>query len=773
MKKLLLSIFVITISIFSLTAQVNRQMVLIEVGTGTGCPYCPGAAMGLHDLYTNGDPVAGVEYHSYNSSDPFNTPEAAARNSWYGITGYPTAQFDGEYNEYVGGSNTTSLYGSYLPIVNTRIAMQSDFTVEIFGQNTGTLYDVVVRVNHVGSYSGTNLKVRFALTETDIPYSWQGQSMVDFCERLMAPDENGTAISFTSGTSQDINLSFTFDNTWVDSNCELIAWIQDDANKYVLQTESVMLLNLEADVAGAGFTSNSSWTCEGSTVDFTDESTGSITTWDWTFEGGTPTTSTDQNPTVTYANQGNYDVTLYVSDGTTNSTLSIPDMIEVIVPPVQPNTPVGETNVCADGNYVYTTNAVPYTDTYIWELSPTDAGTLTPNGTEATFESDGSWTGSYTISVRADNSCGDGIWSTPISCSLNLTPAPFMLSDGGAMCEGSTGIEITQNGSETGIDYELYRDNVYTGTTLSGTGSPLSYGNQTDEGTYTVMGIAPMCDFQMWGTPWLYYQETPAQPNNPDGSTTVCNTETTNYSVSIVDYADTIYWDLSPVDAGIVIGGDFEADIEWDENFSGLATLTAQAANNCGTGPVSDATEITVDATPMPEITGVTYICKNEEAEYSATETAGNTYAWNVTGGSIVSGAGTNTITVLWGNPGMGMVNLTETTAADCEGATGDYEVTIDDCVGIGETVIDGGINVFPNPATTNIEITFANDMSTDYTVKVYNSVGQIMNQTNGIMLTKTQSVNIDISKYQMGIYIVNITSEEGLNLKKTFEKIR
>ncbi len=772
MKKIYLSLLVIAISALGLMAQVNRQLVLVEIGTGTGCPYCPGSAMGLHDLYINGDPVAGIEYHSYNSSDPFNTPEAAARTSWYGISGYPTAQFDGEYDEVVGGSNSSSSYGSYLPKVTARMAMQTNFTVEIYGQNTGNLYDITVRVTKNGTYSGTNLKVRFALTETDIPYSWQGQSMVEYCERLMAPDENGTSVSFTSGNVQDVPLSFTFDNTWVSSNCELIAWIQDDTDKFVLHTASVMINDLEADVANANFTPNTTAPCEGSTVEFTDQSAGAITTWDWTFEGGNPATSTEQNPTVTYDTQGTYDVTLYVSDGTTNSTLSIPDMIEVVVPPAQPSSPVGETDACANGTYTYTTTPVTNADTYIWEVTPADAGSISGSGIEGIFVSDPSWTGAYTISVRADNYCGNGTWSTGLSCNLNFTPTGFLLSEGGGMCDGSAGIEITQDGSETGIDYELYRDDVYTGITIPGTGNPINFGYQTEEGTYTVMGIATMCDLQMWGTPWLYYLETPIQPDPPTGASTVCNTETTNYAVSIVDYADTIYWDLQPANAGIVIGGDFEADIQWDASFSGMATLSAQGVNICGAGPVSNATEIQVDATPMPEISGVTMICNDEEAEYSVTETTGNTYVWNVTGGTVVGGAGTNTITVLWGNPGMGMVSLTETSAADCEGISGDYEVTIDDCVGIGELAY-GEVNVFPNPATTNVEINFADNASSKYTVTVYNSVGQVMAVNNGIVIANSESVVLDISKYQTGIYIVNIVSDSGLNIRSTFEKTR
>jgi len=772
MKKILLSFVIITISAFSLFAQVNRELVLVEVGTGTGCPYCPGAAMGLHDLYTSGDPVAGIEYHSYNSSDPFNTPEAAARTSYYGISGYPTAQFDGKYDEYVGGSNSSSLYSSYLPKVNARMAIQTDFTVEIFGDNTGNAYDVVVRVNKVGPYTGTNLKVRFALTETDIPYSWQGQSLVEYCERLMAPDEDGTAVSFAGVTEVDVPLTFTFDNTWVDSNCELIAWIQDEDNKYVLHSASVMLLNLEPDVANSNFSCGNTMPCEGSAVQFNDLSTGAITSWDWTFEGGTPATSTEQNPLVTYDTQGVYDVTLYVSDGVTNSTLTEDNMIDVIVAPVQPNTPVGEVDACANGSYTYTTQAVPYTDYYTWEVSPADAGTITGDGVEAIFESDDSWVGAYTVSVRADNSCGDGTWSTPISCNLNFTPDIFQLTEGGGICPGSPGLEVILDGSETGVDYKLYRDGEYTGTTLSGTTNALNFGFQNEEGTYTVIGYAAVCDLQQMGTPWIHYLETPAQPSTPVGSTNECNTSVTDYSISAVANADAVTWTLTPVEAGIIVGTDLEITVEWDYGFVGTAYLSAVGTNSCGDGPVSDELEITVNQTPSPEISGLDIVCDNEQVDYTAEDVTGSTYVWDIVGGEVVTGAGTYMISVMWGEPGAGSVFVTETSAASCVGSSDYFDVTIDDCMGIDDNYAVAEMSISPNPAKENVEIILSCKAGSTYKVVVFNTLGQVMFETNGVTMGDKQNVNIDVNTYKSGMYIVNLTTKDGLNIRKTFEKV-
>ena len=70
--------------------------------------------------------------------------------------------------------------------------------------------------------------------------------------------------------------------------------------------------------------------CPGQQVQYTDESYNAATGWSWTFEGGTPATSTLQNPVVTYAVPGTYDVTLTATDGTTTNTEVKTDYITVL-----------------------------------------------------------------------------------------------------------------------------------------------------------------------------------------------------------------------------------------------------------------------------------------------------------------------------------------------------------------------------------------------------------------------------------------------------------
>jgi hypothetical protein len=70
------------------------------------------------------------------------------------------------------------------------------------------------------------------------------------------------------------------------------------------------------------------------------------------------------------------------------------------------------------------------------------------------------------------------------------------VTGGGSYCTGGTGLTVGLNGSEIGVDYQLKKDGTDFGSTLPGTGSPLSWINML-AGSYTVdaitvSGITPM-----------------------------------------------------------------------------------------------------------------------------------------------------------------------------------------------------------------------------------------------------------------------------------------
>lgn len=73
----------------------------------------------------------------------------------------------------------------------------------------------------------------------------------------------------------------------------------------------------------AAFSTSAVPPCAGEVFTFLDNSSGTdLVSWAWTFENGTPATSTEQNPTVSFPANGTYEVTLIVTNALGANTLT-------------------------------------------------------------------------------------------------------------------------------------------------------------------------------------------------------------------------------------------------------------------------------------------------------------------------------------------------------------------------------------------------------------------------------------------------------------------
>ncbi len=70
----------------------------------------------------------------------------------------------------------------------------------------------------------------------------------------------------------------------------------------------------------ANFLADKNIGCPGLGVQYTDYSPGSPTAWNWTFQGGSPSTSSSQNPFVAYNTPGTYSVSLTVTSANGSDT---------------------------------------------------------------------------------------------------------------------------------------------------------------------------------------------------------------------------------------------------------------------------------------------------------------------------------------------------------------------------------------------------------------------------------------------------------------------
>ncbi|MBL0913710.1 MAG: T9SS type A sorting domain-containing protein [Bacteroidia bacterium] len=178
--------------------------------------------------------------------------------------------------------------------------------------------------------------------------------------------------------------------------------------------------NGAAPVAAIG-TSAGSGVCKGTAINFNDQSSGSPTSWQWTFTGGTPSSSTQQNPSgIVWNTSGTYNVSLTVTNGAGSNTVSSQVVIY--------NTPTATTSSTISGGSNGTATATPsggmapYTVT--WSTSPVQTGNtasgLAPGTYTATITDARGCQGTVQVTVASNISLDES--NAP---ELNVFPNPF------------------------------------------------------------------------------------------------------------------------------------------------------------------------------------------------------------------------------------------------------------------------------------------------------------------------------------------------------------
>nr|MBK9652486.1 T9SS type A sorting domain-containing protein [Bacteroidota bacterium] len=96
---------------------------------------------------------------------------------------------------------------------------------------------------------------------------------------------------------------------------------------------------------GAAFGSDNKIACPGAAVHYTDYSSGQPTQWNWSFPGGSPSTSTDQNPVVFYNSPGTFSASLIVTNANGVDSTSFNNFVTISTSPYNAPSTVGAT-VC-------------------------------------------------------------------------------------------------------------------------------------------------------------------------------------------------------------------------------------------------------------------------------------------------------------------------------------------------------------------------------------------------------------------------------------------
>jgi PKD repeat protein len=469
----------------------------------------------------------------------------------------------------------------------------------------------------------------------------------------------------------------------------------------------------------AAFTASTTAGCGPLSVQFTDQSTNTPTSWSWSFPGATVTTSTAQNPTVTYNTAGTYNVTLTA----TNANGSDPEVktgyITVYPKPVVTLTKTDAT--CLQAGSVTSSVTGGSGFGYLWSYNTATSANLSSVPA-----------GSYTVTVTNSNTC-TGTATTTVGAAPSITASAAKTD---AVCNQSNGTVTASATGGTGYTYQ-WADGP-TGANRTGVAP----------GTYSVTvtasnGCTATATATVGSTGGISttLAKTNTTCNLPNGTITSTTTGGSNY---------TYLWNdgLTTANRTNLAPGTYSVTVTSSNGCTASASATVAS-----TGTSLSAT---ASATATPA-------CNQSNGTVTVSVTGGTpayNYAWNTNPGqnsqsatNLPAGSYTVTVTDNAGCTTTSNINLTNT-GGPTASITGNGSI----CAG-GSTTLTasgGGSYQWSNGLGTNAQVSVSPGATVTYTVTVTGSGNCIATATKVVTVNNPATSIISKTICSGSSYVFN-----------------
>ncbi len=531
--------------------------------------------------------------------------------------------------------------------------------------STPGTYDVTLQVTNAAGSNTLTQSAFITVEASPVPnYTFnQNGSDVDFTNT--STDANSYSWDFGDGNSStDVDPMHTYamDGTYTViltafGSCDTLTFEQ------MITIANLPTANLSADVTSG---------CVPLTVNFTDQSSANVLGWSWSFPGGDPASSTDQNPSVTYNAAGTYNVALIVSNGSGNDTLTLFSYVTVDdVPSVGFSSMVNGTTVDFTNN---STNATSYN----WDFG--DGNTSTDANPMHTYAMDGV----YTVTLTATNNCGPVTTTEVIT--IVTAPTADLSANATSGCAPLT-VQFNNLSSSNATSYAW---------TFPG-GDPATSTMENPTVTYNTAGTydVMLTVTNAAGTDMITRSNYIVVDDVPSvGFSSMVSGNTVDFTNTTTN-ATSYSWDFGD--------GNTSTDANPMHTYAmdGVYTVTLTATNNCG--PVTTTEVITIVTAPTADLSAnATSGCAPLTVQFNNLSSSNATsYAWTFPGGDPATSTMENP-TVTYNTAGSYDVMLTVTNAAGTDMITRSNYIVVDDVPSVGFSSMVSGNTVDFTNTTTN-----------------------------------------------------------------------
>jgi hypothetical protein len=219
-------------------SKIEQRIILLEDFSNTGCLPCvesDSIVTAVLDLYGTCQ-LVGIQYHVFwpDISDPFYIAakeENDARRNFYQVAEVPFLWIDG-----VTSPEATNA-GAILNAIEARLSVESPVELRVRNEINGTTGLAEAEIVVKSDVPQGHYHLLFVLLEGDIAFNApNSMDHFDNVLRMILPDLDGVMLDLSLGDTLEFNSTeYTIDPGWDEENLSVVAFIQDDNTKEVLQ----------------------------------------------------------------------------------------------------------------------------------------------------------------------------------------------------------------------------------------------------------------------------------------------------------------------------------------------------------------------------------------------------------------------------------------------------------------------------------------------------------------------------------------------------------
>jgi hypothetical protein len=222
------------------------KIVIGELFTGLWCGYCKYAEQAMDKIVDDNtvfdDRFVVVEWHN---GDKYAIPEEAARSSYYAVSGFPTARFDGK-DSSVGAGSEAAAEQAYRGKINAR-PQNADAYVEIDAHIVGSQLTVWVNVTVVNDITLTNLVIHAVTIQDEDIVDGGGLYPIRMTAVNHTINAQPTAIK-NKGDVERLTKTVNVNASWDKAKLRVVAFLQSNTNKEIVNG------NINYITSNGGFT---------------------------------------------------------------------------------------------------------------------------------------------------------------------------------------------------------------------------------------------------------------------------------------------------------------------------------------------------------------------------------------------------------------------------------------------------------------------------------------------------------------------------------------